>query len=951
MTQTLYGKASSGKLPQVGMVLDGFQILDLLGMGGMGAVYKVEKQGALYALKVILDPAENDLQRFEREAISLAAAKHTNIVQVHTMKANGTWPYILFEFVEGEDLSSKIADGQPWSLEDSLRVLRPLASALDEIHSRRIIHRDLKPANILIRSSDNKPLLTDFGIAKNQDLDTLTQQGEIVGTISYMAPEQLSGEAVSAQTDLWALGVILYQLLSGGELPFRGTSLIELAQKIMTKEPRPIGDFVSSDSESLSNLFCKALAKDPERRYKSAEDLIEDCERVLRGEAMGAKAPRRFQSLYILGSIVIALLLSMAAVYQQGIDWRAAKEREAKLLGQHFQQLNSDLPVHYLDHCLSLTKELKCCAEYEELNRLAMSFEQELEESAHETFSWKDPGPFQRSLIKLRPSIASLAIIHSKKLKESQLDKDQRYKHAQLLKAAIHFSKEEYSEANEIYAGLKSFPDSWRNTVNLMKASCAFRLGDFERADGFIQSLRKIPGLEPYIAKLKRSVQLNLSVEELFKSTRGIDKPRAMLSRLSQSEANLVDFFSEWSELFQSRYNLFKPEKYYMKEDVYRKHRDLSYEFPLIKRLDLTEGSLQSFMKSALGRNDKRKAFLYCARIRVRNPRFPIPKELSFGFDERGRINFSQLYAETQRKGTKSESDRARYEQFQFVLEAGRQGIYLEAFDGLRSRNDLSLDPAIMALVRKSSTDPFLLFCKGYIELWGKRKRDSAPIKDLDFAFNHNKTPGFYKAIALTEQARRLLDQQGTKHDPTTSKRCRELIAEARKYAHPRPERIELLSFSVLLHSCTDQASLRREEVQLEKYMTKAKLILTLRKDLTVAGDLTRGRPAGQPLSSLSTEFELRMAGCDMSLGLLYFRLGKYPKALPKLVKSLSQRFERVNCDRLVLCIERTPDFVNFGPILNFIGNYEQRSEFKGEDRTKLQAFKAKVLALKGSRE
>lgn len=277
---------SGSRYVQIGQVLDGFQIIQLLGQGGMGAVYKARKDGVDYALKVLLSDeiGASEIARFEREAQAAAVVRHPNIIAVHKLALSGYCPYIVFDFVEGWSLDKEIVKGEPWPLATAIERLKPIAAALDHIHQNNIVHRDLKPANIMIRAYDQAPMLADFGLAHAGEMERLTRTGEILGTPIYMTPEQLTGERTIPQTDVWPLGVILYEMLTGGERPFGGETTIALAQAILLKEPASVSSFVSVNGEALDYVLEKALAKDVKKRYQSAGAFLADCDLVESGK-------------------------------------------------------------------------------------------------------------------------------------------------------------------------------------------------------------------------------------------------------------------------------------------------------------------------------------------------------------------------------------------------------------------------------------------------------------------------------------------------------------------------------------------------------------------------------------------------------------------------------------------------------------------------------------------
>lgn len=281
-----------GGLPEPGDWVGNYQILRLLGKGGMGAVYAARQGQRDYALKMILaleNPA--DEIRFEREAQAAAAVdRHPNVVSVHSYDRHGVTPYAVFDLVEGVGLDELLTTGEAQEKDWSLNIVMKSLEALIHIHESGIIHRDLKPANILIRHSDGEPLITDFGLAKQENAEKLTRTGEMLGTPAYMASEQMSGEVVTEAADVWAMGVILYELLTGYR-PFPGQTLLEICNKVLLQDPIAPSKHVENFDPELEKVILKCLQRDLEHRYTSARELYEDLERYLRGEDVEAVLP------------------------------------------------------------------------------------------------------------------------------------------------------------------------------------------------------------------------------------------------------------------------------------------------------------------------------------------------------------------------------------------------------------------------------------------------------------------------------------------------------------------------------------------------------------------------------------------------------------------------------------------------------------------------------------
>lgn len=258
-----------------------FQIVKLIGSGGMGEVYLAKdlRLNRNVALKFLTLSDPNSNKRFIREAQSAASLEHPHICTIHEIASFSGREFIVMQYVEGETLSTLISK-QKFSISQSLDIAIQVADALGEAHSRGIIHRDIKPANIII-SANNQVKVLDFGLAKkltlqNTDCDSsfktlLSTPGMIMGTISYMSPEQVRGQDADIRSDIWSLGVVLYEMITG-KTPFAGENTVEKLASILYKEiPRE-----KEIPPYLSEILFKILEKDPEKRYQTCSELIQD---------------------------------------------------------------------------------------------------------------------------------------------------------------------------------------------------------------------------------------------------------------------------------------------------------------------------------------------------------------------------------------------------------------------------------------------------------------------------------------------------------------------------------------------------------------------------------------------------------------------------------------------------------------------------------------------------
>jgi eukaryotic-like serine/threonine-protein kinase len=306
----------------------GFELLDVLGVGGMGIVYKARqlRLDRFVALKMIRSGAgasPDDLARFDAEARAVAAIDHPNIVQIFEIGEHDGLPYFSLEFLAGGTLAKKIG-GKPQPAGEAARIVEVLARAMSVAHQHKAIHRDLKPTNVLF-AADGTLKITDFGLVKRLESDSgQTRSGSILGTPSYMAPEQAWGDTqrVGPASDQYALGAILYELLTGRP-PFQGTSVLDTLDMVRTREPVAPSQLQPKTPRDAETICLKCLEKDASRRYSDVFALAEDLRRFQAGETILARpvsgAERlwrwclRNQKVAGLGVTVALLLVVVAA--------------------------------------------------------------------------------------------------------------------------------------------------------------------------------------------------------------------------------------------------------------------------------------------------------------------------------------------------------------------------------------------------------------------------------------------------------------------------------------------------------------------------------------------------------------------------------------------------------------------------------------------------------------
>ncbi len=271
----------------IGEVFDGrYRLERRIGAGGMADVYLAEDETLhrRVAIKILADRYTQDdgfVERFRREATAAAGLNHPNIVSIYDRgEAEGTY-YIAMEYIEGPTLKEEITSRAPLPEAEAVGYAQQALQALEFAHRRGVIHRDIKPHNMMV-TPDGLLKVTDFGIARAANQVEMTEAGSIVGTAQYLSPEQARGQNVGPQSDIYSLGVVLYELLTG-EVPFSGSSAVEIAMKQVNEQPVPPSQKNRLISPALEQVVMRALAKDSALRFRSAREMADELERVRRG--------------------------------------------------------------------------------------------------------------------------------------------------------------------------------------------------------------------------------------------------------------------------------------------------------------------------------------------------------------------------------------------------------------------------------------------------------------------------------------------------------------------------------------------------------------------------------------------------------------------------------------------------------------------------------------------
>jgi eukaryotic-like serine/threonine-protein kinase len=359
---------SDSELPEV----DGYEILTELGHGGMGVVYKARQQSLsrFVALKMIRAGSlakPEDLARFRIEAEAVAKQRHPNIIQIFDIGEVGGLPFVALELLEGGSLDDFLA-GTPQPAEASASLSATLARAIHAAHQAGIIHRDLKPSNVMF-GLDGTPKITDFGLAKRLEEEGYTETGQVLGSPSYIPPEQAQGRAkdVGPAADVYALGAILYEMLTGRP-PFKGKTPVETVMQVLNEDPVPPSRLQSQVPRDLETICLKCLAKEPQKRYCTALALADDLDRYLADIPVQARRTpvlergrkwvrRRPISSFLLAFGACIMAIWLAGWLRSQADYRAARSRHETNLTRYENDLIDGLfPIEELSQLQTSTE-------------------------------------------------------------------------------------------------------------------------------------------------------------------------------------------------------------------------------------------------------------------------------------------------------------------------------------------------------------------------------------------------------------------------------------------------------------------------------------------------------------------------------------------------------------------------------------------------------------------
>jgi len=313
----------------IGKQISHYRITELIATGGMGAVYKADdlKLNRTVAVKVVkpanIDPTLSS-KRFLREARAVSKINHPNVVTLLGIEEQGASNYLIMEYVDGPSLRTLLSDG-PVEAKRAVQIARDVARGLGAAHALGVIHRDIKPENVVL-DGEGRARVLDFGVAHLVDQTTMTRKGRIIGTLPYMSPEQIQAKPVDVRSDTYALGVLLYEMLTG-KLPFDAREEEALFFQILNLAPPPLEDTITGLPAGLQDILATALAKDPDERYQSTADMVHDIEVILARMGTGRKSdklvahPRRRWKRRLFGALLGLFVLAVMLVSVIRPDW------------------------------------------------------------------------------------------------------------------------------------------------------------------------------------------------------------------------------------------------------------------------------------------------------------------------------------------------------------------------------------------------------------------------------------------------------------------------------------------------------------------------------------------------------------------------------------------------------------------------------------------------------
>lgn len=329
------GKPAVGSQPDlIGKQIGDYKINREIGHGGMAVVYEAYQQSLdrNVAVKIIPKALVEDpeyLERFKREAASAAKLNHPNIVSIHGFGQFGDTYYYVMDLAKGRTLDNIIEtkknellkSARQFNIDDALKIITQTASALGYAHKEGVIHRDIKPGNLMIDEESGRVLITDFGLARSTRWEKITPRASLFGTPAYMSPEQAGGKELDQRTDIYSLGAVLYEMLTG-KVPYPGNNALEVIDKVKTEPIVPPAKLNPNIPHGVESIILKAMSKDIRLRYKDMDELIYDIKKYQRGAKIttfariaGEKAEKEMRRKRLIPLIPLLVLILLGAVF------------------------------------------------------------------------------------------------------------------------------------------------------------------------------------------------------------------------------------------------------------------------------------------------------------------------------------------------------------------------------------------------------------------------------------------------------------------------------------------------------------------------------------------------------------------------------------------------------------------------------------------------------------
>jgi serine/threonine protein kinase/Flp pilus assembly protein TadD len=343
--------SATGNILEVGQVLGGrFEIQEMLGIGGMGAVYKAYDRDIdrVIALKCIRPELAKDpeiTQRFTQELLLARQIAHKNVIRIFDVRDSGGLKFITMEYVEGQDLSSLVESKGKLTIAESVAIVMQICSGLACAHAEGVVHRDLKPSNIMVEPQ-GRVVVMDFGLARADHIGQMTQTGAVMGTYQYMSPEQAKGTKADARSDIFTVGIILYELLTG-KTPYSADSALASLLKRTQEAAVPASQIDPAVPRAMSAIVSKCLERDVAKRYQTADDLLNDLKAFQVGSTVSPSSPRVSQKMiWLVASFVLAGLIAIAGIvkwsHSTGGGAATVAHPTVKVLLADFQNNTSD---------------------------------------------------------------------------------------------------------------------------------------------------------------------------------------------------------------------------------------------------------------------------------------------------------------------------------------------------------------------------------------------------------------------------------------------------------------------------------------------------------------------------------------------------------------------------------------------------------------------------------